>query len=219
MKRFVIGDIHGRLDALNEVLKKSGFDFDNDKLICLGDVCDGDDRVKECIDVLLKVKNLIFILGNHDAWAKNWMRTGEDFSLWWNQGGEWTAKSYGFQIKNVPKAHYDLLDNAPLYYEEDGMLFVHGGIKPFIPIKEQDPKTLIWDRSIIDFARYQKIPGFKHVFIGHSTTELIVKERTYPLTFNNLTMVDTGAGWTGKLSMIDLDSGEIFQSQQQTPKR
>jgi serine/threonine protein phosphatase 1 len=37
---FTIADIHGCLEPLIELLEKVNFDFKNDKLIILGDVCD-----------------------------------------------------------------------------------------------------------------------------------------------------------------------------------
>ena len=56
MTKFVIGDIHGNFKALKEVLTLSGLDYDKDKLIILGDVCDGHNQTKECVDELLKIK-------------------------------------------------------------------------------------------------------------------------------------------------------------------
>jgi hypothetical protein len=41
MRTFVIGDIHGGARALNQWMERSGFDFDNDCLIQLGDLVDG----------------------------------------------------------------------------------------------------------------------------------------------------------------------------------
>ena len=41
MRTFVMGDIHGAYNALLQCLKRSGFDYENDQLIQLGDVADG----------------------------------------------------------------------------------------------------------------------------------------------------------------------------------
>ncbi len=41
MKKFVVGDIHGGAKAFKQVLEKSEFDYENDLLISLGDICDG----------------------------------------------------------------------------------------------------------------------------------------------------------------------------------
>lgn len=49
-KTFVIGDIHGAYDALLQCLERSEFDYESDRLICLGDICDRRPHVKECVD-------------------------------------------------------------------------------------------------------------------------------------------------------------------------
>lgn len=41
MRTFVIGDIHGAYKALVQFLEHSGFDYDNDRLIPIGDIADG----------------------------------------------------------------------------------------------------------------------------------------------------------------------------------
>ena len=94
VRTFVIGDIHGAYRALRQCLDRAVFDYDQDHLICLGDVCDGWPETKECINELLKIKNLTYILGNHDLWALEWMKTGEINSGWRMQGGDATIKSY-----------------------------------------------------------------------------------------------------------------------------
>ena len=55
MKTFVIGDIHGNLVGLKKCLQSSRFDYKNDRLIALGDVCDRGVNVAQCI--LLSCKN------------------------------------------------------------------------------------------------------------------------------------------------------------------
>ena len=67
MKRFCIGDIHGGYKAMLQVLKEAKFNYQNDLLICLGDVADGWPETPECFDELLKVKHLIYVIGNHDC--------------------------------------------------------------------------------------------------------------------------------------------------------
>ena len=55
MRTLVCGDIHGAHRALLQCFEKSSFDYEKDKLICLGDVADGWSEVPECFDELLKV--------------------------------------------------------------------------------------------------------------------------------------------------------------------
>lgn len=69
MKTYVIGDIHGAHNALMQCLGLAQFDYALDRLIVLGDVCDGYPDVRECIEELLKIKHCDFVIGNHDMWA------------------------------------------------------------------------------------------------------------------------------------------------------
>ena len=95
MRTFVIGDIHGTHKALVQCLQRSKFDYAQDRLISLGDVCDGYPNVNQSFDELLKRKNLDLILGNHDFWAREWATRGIQEEIWLSQGGENTVASYG----------------------------------------------------------------------------------------------------------------------------
>ncbi|MFH1385027.1 MAG: metallophosphoesterase, partial [Candidatus Omnitrophota bacterium] len=66
MKTFAIGDIHGAYKALIQCFERSKFDYKKDRLIVMGDVCDGYPDVKQCIDELLKVTRCDLVIGNHD---------------------------------------------------------------------------------------------------------------------------------------------------------
>lgn len=218
MKNYVVGDIHGRYAALLEVLRSSKFNYVEDHLIVLGDIVDGGEQTRQCFDELLKIKHVVVVLGNHDAWALQWMRTGDILPVWWNQGGIWTAKSYGFQIKNVPHEHVALLEQAEPYYEFGNMLFVHGGFDPHLPIERQDPEVLMWDRDVIERFRNGAVTHYEKVFIGHTTVQLIENdtEFTEPLRFGALRMLDTGAGWSGRLTIMNIDTEQFWQSEVQS---
>lgn len=219
IKRFVIGDIHGRIEALLEVLKKANFNYEKDKLIVLGDVVDGGFNTYEVIEELLKIKNLILVKGNHDRWFVEYLKTDYGQPIWLNQGGKNTIASYGNAGKSrVPVKHRKFLDRAPLYYIEDNMLFVHGGIDPYEEdITKQEEDTLLWDRLIITHARLEgKIQKWDKVFIGHTTTETITGEMK-PVIYNNLYCMDCGAGWSGKLCIMNIDTEEYWLSKKQEP--
>ena len=66
-KRYVLGDVHANFKALKQVLKKSKFDYEKDELIIIGDVVDGYNSSFEVVEELLKIKNKVFIIGNHDS--------------------------------------------------------------------------------------------------------------------------------------------------------
>ena len=214
MKTFVIGDIHGAHKALVQCFERSGFDGENHRLIALGDVCDGYPDVKECIDELLKIKHCEFIIGNHDLWTLDWALRGIKEDLWLSQGGLNTITSYD---GDMPAAHIDFLKKAHLWFEFENQLFVHGGFDPDKPLTKQDLQTLVWDRELIEDARRREMRGeqhrytkFEEIFLGHTTTEMFGSDR--PLKFCNIWALDTGAGWSGQLTIMDVHTKHYWQS-------
>ena len=120
MRRFVIGDIHGRVAALEHCLALAGFDREEDLLISLGDVCDRGEHTRECVDLLLQVKNLVYILGNHDQWFLKWALTGEADISWKAQGGRRTMASY--DGGPVPEEHIRSLRKYIAWKRKNGCL-------------------------------------------------------------------------------------------------
>jgi serine/threonine protein phosphatase 1 len=225
MKRYVIGDIHGRYEALMEVLDKVNFDYNEDKLFVIGDVVDGGRDSKKVIDELLKIKNLIYIYGNHDLWLIDHIKSGWYEEIWLQQGGKETLKSYGASfIKcmsdvtllntehlNIPCTHQDFFNKGKYYHIEDEMLFVHGGFRPEIGIEHETKHNMVWDRDLIEYAREGNIiKPYDYVFVGHTTTQFF--DSTEPVRFKNLFMMDCGAGWNGRLAIMDIDTKKFETS-------
>lgn len=198
-RTFIIGDIHGAKKALVQCLQRSGFNNDTDRLIFLGDVCDGYPEVKECIEELLSIKNLIHLLGNHDKWSLKWMDTGEIDYLWYFQGGKWTMQSYN---DGVIESHKQFLSNAKDYHIENDVLFAHAGYNPDKPFDENIQDNFIWDRKMFTQGLKNQ---FKKVYVGHTSVAKIT-------TRGNITGIDTGCGHGGRLTMMNIDTGEVFVS-------
>jgi serine/threonine protein phosphatase 1 len=215
VKTFVIGDIHGAFRALLQCFERSGFNRRSDRLIVIGDVCDGYPEVKQCIDELLKSKHCDLIIGNHDMWALDWALRGDRPEIWTSQGGNRTIESYGGGP--MPKAHVDFLKSGHLWLEIDDQLFVHGGFDPDMPLSSHDAQTLVWDRTLLDTARNKHLTNkdcrmgrYKDIFVGHTTTELYNSFK--PIHACNVWDIDTGAGWSGKLTIMDVNTKEYWQS-------
>ncbi len=214
MRTFVIGDIHGAYKAFKQCLNKADFDYKKDKLICLGDVCDRGPEVNKVFDLMLKIKNLVYILGNHDYWALEWAKSGKVKREWAALGASATLKAYP---NGMPNSHIRILEEASLYYLHKKRLFVHGGIKINLPLKNQDYQTFLWNRSLATKAIEKKSTGkeqsltkYKEIYLGHTPTPNFNSKR--PIQACEVWLMDTGAGWGGKLSMINIKTKKITQS-------
>jgi serine/threonine protein phosphatase 1 len=235
-RTLVIGDIHGAYNALIQCLERSGFDRGYDRLIVMGDVCDGYPDVRLCIDELLAIKHCDYIIGNHDLWALEWAKNGTEKSVWLNQGGENTIVSYGGGA--MPRVHVEFLKAAHPWIVHDGTVFVHGGIDPNKNMDDQDTELLVWDRTLVADAWNQaqknpeyKFSNYKEIFVGHTPTQHFTRKQMFsafmpglkvdsgdkPLFLCNVIMLDTGAGWSGKLTIMDVNTHEYWQSDP-TPK-
>lgn len=211
MRTFVLGDIHGAYRALRQCLDRSRFDRDRDQLIFLGDVCDGWPETRESIDELLTIKHLVWLMGNHDQMTLPWMLHGEIRASWLNQGGDATMRSYR---AGIPESHVEFLKNAKPYFILDDRCFVHAGIDPTRPIIFQDLDTFLWDRNLARRAleahqtrAIGNLTPYKEIFIGHTPIPF-----GKPVSAAGVWLMDTGAGWSGVLSMMNTESKEVFQS-------
>lgn len=213
MKIFVIGDMHGAHRALMQCLERSNFNYSKDKLIILGDVADGWTQVYECFEELFKIKNLVYVRGNHDQWLKQWLHKGDTPNVWTMQGGQNTLNSYKGRSDDDKKRHLDFLKKTPCYYvDENNRCFIHGGIpNNGKPLEEQSKQDLMWNRDMWELRNtlQGEVHGFKEIYLGHTSIYL---ESHKPITNANVTFMDTGAGWEGVLSMMNVESKELFQS-------
>jgi len=219
MKKYVIGDIHGNYKALLQCIERSGFNPQKDQLIILGDVVDGYPQSKECIDLLASFSNIILIIGNHDQWYIDWLRTGAQPRIWINQGGAATLKSVYYTFN---ESHREFFRKGMYVYVDDtnNYVYVHGGINLYEPFDQQVKEELMWDRSMMDYAYNceqtksctipKKLQGHDKYFIGHTTTEHYGS--TIPLKLCNVHCLDTGCGWRGKLTIMNADTEEYWQS-------
>ena len=215
--RCVVGDIHGAHKALVQCLERSKFDSKKDLLISLGDICDGWPEVDKVIDELLLIKHFKVVLGNHDEWALRWMKDGWKGFEWVSQGGTATLESYHHDRKNVPKTHLALLGAAVPFLELDNKLFVHGGFDPGLDMAQQDLQLLMWDRDLFADAVTTSKKDPKHrygkwedIFIGHTPSQIY--KTLEPIHACNVWGLDTGGGWSGKLTLMDIDNHEYWQS-------
>jgi serine/threonine protein phosphatase 1 len=112
-----------------------------------------------------------------------------------------------------------LLMGSQSYLISENRLFVHAGIDPNRSIDSQDDAIFLWDRTLFKNAiaaymhhQNQPLTLFNEVYIGHCPIHRY--ELSAPACGGGIWMMDTGAGWEGKLSMMDIETKEVYQSDQ-----
>ena len=223
----VVGDIHGGLKALLQVLNKVEVK-DEDTLIFVGDYVDGWSESAQVIQFLIELSqtiNCFFIKGNHDVWAEDWLRSGEVNPTWYMHGGKETMDSYEDFNEDRKKEHLLFFEEMKMYYLDDqDRLFLHAGFTSLHGVeREVFQQTLYFDRTLWEMAltmdkRIKKnselypkrLKHYREIYIGHTPTTHYSED--VPMNAINVWNVDTGAAFKGKLSAMDINSKELFQS-------
>lgn len=139
---------------------------------------------------------------------------------------------------DVPPEHQKFFRGQHLYYlDDEKRLFVHAGFDKDLTLAEQKhnrPSEFFWNRDLWNQAmsaspkqRLKFKQKFSEIFIGHTaTTNWAHKEKvtswgfvipegtpiTDPMHKDIIWNLDTGAGWNGKLTIMDIDTHEYWQS-------
>ncbi len=226
-RTLVIGDIHGGLKALEQVFERAQV-TQTDKLIFLGDYVDGWSQSAQLIDYLMalsRTNECVFIKGNHDTWCHEWLIYKEEIPFRLKHGALETINSYHNYTAEQLAAHLQFFENLTNYYIDDkNRLFIHAGFSSMHgPASEHYESNYSWDRTLWEMAvtmdkRIQKhsvlypkrLLLFNEIYIGHTPT--LNYNETIPMQGCNVWNIDTGAAFLGKLTCLDIDTKQFWQS-------
>lgn len=223
VRAYAIGDVHGRLDLLDELLARIAADAGDTpyQLILLGDLVDRGpdsagvvDRVRELVDGPIPTRVLI---GNHEEILLATLDGDKDMvRLFCRAGGRETAFSYGLtqleydgldfeglaerMADAVPAEHRRFLGGLEDRIVLGDYAFVHAGIRPGVPLAEQAAADLRWIRT--SFLKHPE-PFEKIVVHGHTITEAVEFRP-------NRIGIDTGAYASGKLTALGLEGDRYW---------
>jgi serine/threonine protein phosphatase 1 len=221
---YAVGDIHGRLDLLDELLSRVNADIAHRPtarpvFFFLGDYIDRGPYSRETIDRLIELgatKECVFLKGNHEQIAIKCLSDPSLFDRWMRLGGVETLVSYGVAPRNmargqqivelqsafhgaVPQAHFRFFRDQQTSFACGDFFFVHAGVKPRIELSRQAENDLLWIRD--EFLSSNEDFG-KIVVHGHTPTREI---EVRPNRIN----IDTGAFATGKLTCLVIEEESL----------
>ena len=223
MTTYVVGDIHGRLNLLDQLITDVPWDIRRDKIVFLGDLIDRGNESPGVVDRVMELAeanpNVVVLRGNHEQMMLDCLEYGELNWLIPENGGQATLKSYGINLSEIddisdiriPDHHLEFLVNLPFYHEDEQAIYVHAGLIPGEQPADTDPDVLIWTRDI-DF--YKGYYG-KLCFFGHTPTHYLPKDgrRKFGIYIHGGCVgIDTSGLDESPLSCINVESFALYQA-------
>ncbi|MFD1844192.1 metallophosphoesterase family protein [Sphingomonas qilianensis] len=223
-RAYAIGDVHGRLDLLRALIDQIMVDrrdrpCERDYIVFLGDLIDRGPDSAGVIDYLLQARaflpNPIFLMGNHEEMLLHTLeRDPTKMRDWLRFGGYECAQSYGVEVGRlalldpraavalvrsaIPAAHIAFIDSFVDSFRFGDYLFVHAGIRPGIPIEQQNTRDLRWIReTFLDSVVEHPLL----VVHGHTITDA-------PDERPNRIGIDTGAYSSGTLTALCIEGSD-----------
>ncbi len=224
LRVYAIGDIHGRLDLLEQLLtliEADTRDRPAGKIlhVFLGDYVDRGPSSCQTINRLIAhggQNEAVFLKGNHEALAVRSLRDPNIFDQWMRLGGIETLTSYGISLDSLtdrrplamlqaafhealPAAHFRFFRDLQLSFACGDFFFVHAGVKPHVELSQQKENDLLWIReeflnSLEDFG--------KTIVHGHTPT---IEIQVMPNRIN----IDTGAFASNRLTCLVIEGAEL----------
>jgi serine/threonine protein phosphatase 1 len=220
MRLYVIGDIHGRSDLLDQMMEVIHRDIEKrgwreSLTITLGDYVDRGPDSRGVLERLARNPfpgHYMALRGNHEVLFESFLRDGSYADIWRQLGGLETLHSYGVPVGEimvgkgakeaaralslmVPKVHRAFLSSLKNSISINGYFFCHAGVRPSVPLDRQTENDLFWIRD--EFLTSDNDFG-KMIIHGHSPHE-------WPEVKRNRVNIDTGAFATGRLTCLVIE--------------
>lgn len=222
---YAFGDIHGRADLLYDMFTVIDADLARSPAgrpieVFLGDYIDRGPYSSQTLDLLIersRSRETVFLKGNHEAYFLEVLNDAGKIGDWRQFGGLQTLMSYGLNpplnpttaeqselvkalLEVMPASHLPFLRGLKPSFTCGDFFFVHAGVRPGIPLKEQQETDLLWIRN--EFLDSDENFG-KFVVHGHTP----VREPDIRLNRIN---IDTGAYATGNLTLLSIQGSSML---------
>lgn len=221
---YAIGDIHGRVDLLDQMLSRIDADRTKNPIshsieVFLGDYIDRGPASRQVLDRLVvrnTTQQAVFLKGNHETFMTGFVTNPPSLDAWQRLGGLETLMSYGIAPsinadavtqsrlaatfnQALPESHRRFLKELKLSFTCGDFFFAHAGVRPGIPLTMQREEDLLWIRH--EFLLCEE--DFSKIIVhGHTPVpKLDIR--------SNRINIDTGAYATGQLTCLILENDKM----------
>lgn len=202
---FVVGDVHGHFDLLNEELSYEGFNPECDRLFSVGDIIDRGPKSLQCLE-LLDQSWFFSVRGNHEQMMIDCI-TGASFPSWRRNYGQWLNEISETEIEKWVRKLAKLPMAMTVQCKEFSVGICHAepcGRDWNQMINEPEcHKQMMWGRTVLrGEGDLSVVKGVDFTVHGHTPIP-------QPRRIGNRYFLDTGAGDGERLTVRNL--AELFQ--------
>ena len=210
---YIVGDLHGCYKLLMQELKNINFDFENDLIICTGDLVDRGEENLACIS-LLDESWFYTVRGNHEEMCIKSPYDSQIKDIHARNGGEWFYQlSQMQQLEIIARfKQLPLVIEVQLAHKKIGVVHADIDIHDWngfkLDISQGDYRipgissaysNALWGRGRIrkHSDHYDVVENIDEIYLGHT----IVKEHT---KIDNCNYIDVGSSFTQKLCIVKI---------------
>lgn len=198
MRVYSITDVHGMKELLVKALKMIEEREKKATVVFTGDYVDRGPDSKGVVDLLMRgprrhEDKWVVLKGNHEDMMVGALLGQYPLRWWLDNGGDKALASWG---GDVPDEVLKWMSRLRLSWQHGHYFFVHAGVRPGVSLHHQSRKVMLWIRD--GFLNWEGDFG-KHVVHGHTPVEKAE-------VLKNRTNLDTGAMWSGVLSVGVFDT-------------
>ena len=222
---YVVGDIHGRRDLLEQIIHLIDADAGASgtlpaTIITVGDYIDRGPDPAGVIDYLMALaadpaRQMVNLIGNHEDMLLTYLADVSKARIWLRNGGTETLLALGLPpltenadpqeaaavapqlAAALGPRRLEFLQNLDLTFRTGNIFVCHAGTDPALPLDAQDRRVLIWNR---DYKKIRRDGNW--VIHGHTITS---KARVADGRVN----IDTGAYFSDRLTAARIAEGTI----------
>ena len=190
-----VGDIHGEYNKFSDALMRINFDFNNDRMFCVGDLVDRGPESLKCL-TLLDEPWFFSVKGNHEQMMLDALLLSDDRErlfarqMWEGNGGSW-YRDLPYEYKLMAKKYINKVNELPNAIKVGDIGVIHAEC----PLQDWDILAIdqgrylreeaMWSRKRMSSQSNWKVRGIKAVVVGHTP----VKEAT---VLGNHVYIDLG---------------------------
>lgn len=241
-RNLILGDVHGRIKALSDVLGKMDFNPDEDTLYAVGDYIDRGESSLSVLRYLSSLPHFKGVIGNHDIFLESWLYSGKADDEWLDEyDGKKTEKEFDKTKKKEKRKIALFLKRLPIALFEEKYIVVHSG--PPAGRNEADMRLYskvvrpeVYDKNGI-YPDITPLVDRSYFLSAYSKMDTSFRKGTYPVVppldtgkrifvghtpipsavpfiseEYHLVALDTGAGHDERLTLMDMDTLEYVQS-------